>query len=148
MSIRGVAAMSVLLLLSIAAAAGQSRIDAMPTGRITVDDRAFEVRIAETPALRAAGFQHAEPERMAAEALYFPYERPRRPSFHMRNVPRPLLLAWIAPNGRVLQVIRMRPESRGHRAPSPVGAVLEYTENHPLAARVRPGTRIAQTDAD
>lgn len=148
-SIRGIAAVSMFLLLSIVTVhAGQSRIDAMPTGMITVDGREFEVRIARTPALRAAGFQHADPGRMAGEAIYFRYDSPRRPSFHMHNVPRPLLLAWIAPDGRVLRIIRMQPESHGHFAPQPVGAVLEYTEEHPLAARVRPGTRISRTGGD
>lgn len=141
--IRATLSTLVLLVLAVATVqAGRSLIDAMPTGRIAVDGRTFEVRIARTPAHRAAGFQHAVPERMAGEALYFRYEPPRRPSFHMRNVPRPLLLAWIAPDGRVLQVIRMQPASEGHLAPGPVRAALEYTVDHPLAARVRPGVRI------
>lgn len=147
--VRVMVAVSMLLVLSIAAVrAGQSQIDAMPTGLITVDGRVHEVRLLRTPAHRAAGFQHADPERMAGEALYFRYDPPRRPSFHMQNVARPILLAWIAPNGRVLQVIRMHPESHGHLAPEPVGAVLEYTEDHPLAARVRPGVRILWPNGD
>lgn len=141
---RVIALVSIVLVSAIAKVhAGQSLIDTMPTGTIEVDERVFEVRVARTPAHRAAGFQHAAPERMSSEALYFQYEPPRRPDFHMHNVARPLLLAWIAPDGRVLRVIRMEPGSDGHSAPARVGAVLEYTAEHPLAGRVRRGAHIS-----
>lgn len=149
MPIHGKVIALVLLVLAVAAAhADRSRIDAMPTGRIAVDGQTFDVRIARTPVHRAAGFQHVEPERMSGEAIHFRYDPPRRPSFHMRNVARPLLLAWIAPDGRVLQVIRMHPESEGHLAPGRVGAALEYPEDHPLAELVRSGVRISRVGGD
>lgn len=148
MPVRDIAAVWMLLTLPIAAVyGGQPRIDAMPAGTIAVEGQVHEVRVPRTPEHRAAGFQHVAPERMAGEALYYRYDPPRRPSFHMHNVARPLMLAWIAPDGRVLQVIRMRPGSDGHLAPEPVGAVLEYTGEHPLAEQVRPGVWIVRRGA-
>lgn len=149
MPARDLAVACMLLIPSVAAVhAGEPRIDAMPTGMITVDGQVHEVRIPRTPQHRSAGFQHVAPERMAGEALYYRYDPPRRPNFHMNNVARPLMLAWIAPDGRVLEVVHMHPESDDHLAPEPVGAVLEYTEGHPLAERVRPGVRISRAGGD
>ncbi|MDZ7749671.1 MAG: DUF192 domain-containing protein [Halofilum sp. (in: g-proteobacteria)] len=136
----------VLVLVLAAAAWGQAgapRIDDMPRIELRVDGRVYTVRLAATGAHRAAGFQFVPGARMSDEAIYFRYPRPTRPVYHMRNVARPLLLAWIAPGGRVHEVIRMQPGSTGHGPRRPVRAVLEYTADHPLADRVRPGVTVA-----
>lgn len=122
--------------------AGSAALEDMPRVRIDVDGREYVVRLAATTAHRAAGFQHVAPGDMADTAIYFAYARPSRPSYHMFNVARPLQLAWIRPDGRVLGVIRMRPGSAGHRPDVPVSGVLEYTAAHPLADRVRAGSRV------
>lgn len=133
-----------LLLVAVAAAAygGASLLGAMPRARIDVDGRVYAVRLAATAEHRAAGFQHVAPGDMDEVAIYFAYGRPVRPTYHMRNVARPLRLAWIRPDGHVLAVIRMAPGSGGHRPDAPVSAVLEFTAGHPLVERVRPGARI------
>lgn len=138
--------LAVIFLLTVfvtTAFAGESRLGDMPFVRIDVDGETFTVRLAATRAHRAAGFQHAAPTEMDDEAIYFAYERAFHPAFHMRNVARPLLLAWIAPDGRVRRVIRMAPETTGHRPAGTVSAVLEYTQDHPLADRVRTGSVIS-----
>ena len=134
-----------LLLAGLAAAlvhAGTSRIDDMPRTAITVDGNVHCVRLAATLGHRAAGFQHVPAERMDREAILFTYDRPRRVSYHMRNVAKPLQLAWIAPDGQVLRVITMKPGRSGYQSRQPVTAVLEFTRAHPLAQAVRAGTRI------
>ena len=134
-----------LLLAGLAAAlvyAGTSRIDAMPHTPISVDGEVHCVRLAATADHRAAGFQHVPAERMDREAILFTYDRPRRANYHMRNVAKPLQLAWIAHGGEVLRVITMQPGKSGYRSPQPVAAVLEFTRAHPLAQAVRAGTRI------
>lgn len=148
---RPVVAILLLWLLVAVAQAGGSPLADMPTTRIDVDGRVFAVRLAATTGHRAAGFQHVSPATMSDEAIYFAYDGPTRPSYHMRNVARPLLLAWIAPDGTVRRIIRMAPDSSGHRPPGPVVAVLEYTADHPLADHVRPGSNIrpvSRPDAD
>lgn len=131
-----------LLALVTAAYAGAPRLGDMPGARVDVDGRVYAVRLAATAAHRAAGFQHVAPADMGDEAIYFAYERPVRPSYHMHNVARPLRLAWVRPDGRVLGVIRMQPGSDGHRPAEPVSGVLEYTGDHPLAERVGPGSTV------
>lgn len=130
---------SMALALPLVLSAATSRIEAMPTAAVAVDGKRFAVRLAATPALRAAGFQYVPAERMARTAIFFAYREPARPGFHMRNVARPLLIAWVAPDCRVLAVDRMTPGSEGHAPPAPVSGALEYTAGHPLAASVRPG---------
>lgn len=136
------AALVLLVVLVPAAQAGEPKLGDMPSVRIDVDGRLFTARLAATAAHRAAGFQHVAPADMAGEAIYFAYDRPRRPAFHMRNVAKPLLLAWIAPDGRVRRIIRMEPGSSGHRPPGPVSAVLEFTASHPLADHAGPGSTV------
>lgn len=128
--------------VAMAATASGSSLADMPRARIEVDGRVYAVRLAATAEHRGAGFQHVAPGDMTDEAIYFAYERPARPTYHMHNVARPLQLAWIRPDGRVLGVIRMEPGSGGHRPDEPVSAVLEYTADHPLADRVGPGSTI------
>lgn len=134
---------AILLPLLVAAAhAGQSSIEEMPRARIDVDGHVYPVRLAVTSEHRAAGFQHVAPADMSDVAIYFVYDPPVRPRYHMRNVARPLRLAWIRPDGRVLGVIRMQPETSGYHPAEPVAGVLEYTGDHPLADRVAPGSTI------
>jgi uncharacterized membrane protein (UPF0127 family) len=132
-----------LLFVPIVAGAGTDRLAEMPWVCITVAGESHAVRLADTGRLRAAGFQHVPEDATAGEAIWFAYERPQRPSFHMRNVSVPLSLAWIAPDHRVLEVIRMEPESSGHRPNAPVQAVLELAPGHPLLGLVEAGVRIA-----
>lgn len=140
----GVAAILLPLLAALwaAAHAGGAMLEEMPRARIEVDGREYMVRLAATADHRAAGFQHVAPGDMAEEAIYFAYAGPASPVYHMHNVARPLRLAWIRPDGRVLGVIRMEPGSGGHRPDEPVSGVLEYTRDHPLATRVRAGSTV------
>lgn len=70
----------------------------------------------------------------------------------MHNVAVPLTLAWIAPDNRVLEVIRMEPNSSGHRPSERVRSVLELSPGHPLISRIKAGVRISpprrRADAD
>lgn len=124
----------------------------MPWACITVAGESHAVRLADSGRLRAAGFQHVPEQATRGEAIYFVYESPRRPSFHMHNVAVPLTLAWIAPDNRVLEVISMEPNSSGHRPNERVRGVLELAPGHPLISRINTGVRISpprrRADAD
>lgn len=133
----------IVVLATPVAHADQARLVDMPRTTLTVDGSQHCVRLAATPADRAAGFQGVPGKRMDAEAIYFVYDAPRRPSYHMYNVAQPLRLAWIAADGHVQRVISMQPETTGYRAPQPVTAVLEFTPAHPLAEQVRAGVQVA-----
>ena len=133
----------VLLLTPVLSSAAESKLAEMPWACITVAGESHPVRVAESGRLRAAGFQHVPEQATRDEAIYFVYRTPRRPSFHMNNVAVPLTLAWIAPDNRVLGVIRIQPDSSGHRPSAPVRGVLELAPGHPLVTRIKAGTRIS-----
>ncbi len=131
-----------LLLTPILSSAAGSKLSEMPWACITVAGETHAVRLADSGRLRAAGFQHVPEQATRGEAIYFVYEPPRRPSFHMHNVAVPLTLAWIAPDNRVLEVISIEPGSSGHRPSGPVRGVLELSPGHPLISRTKAGVRI------
>lgn len=131
------------LLAPVLSSAAESRLAEMPWACVTVAGESYAVRVAETGRLRAAGFQHVPEQATRGEAIYFVYRTPRRPSFHMNNVAVPLTLAWIAPDNRVLGVIRIQPDSSGHRPSARVRGVLELAPGHPLVSRIKAGTRIS-----
>ncbi len=70
-------------------------------------------RIADSGAERAAGFQHLCPAVIASGAILFVFEREARAQFHMRNVHASLDIAFIAGDGRVLDVLTMMPAQQG-----------------------------------
>lgn len=141
-----------LLLAPVLASAAESRLSEMPWACITVAGESHAVRLADSGRLRAAGFQYVPERATEGEAIYFSYEEPRRPSFHMNNVVVPLTLVWIAPDNRVLEAISMEPNSSGHRPSGRVRAVLELAPGHPLRSRIKAGVRISppqrRTNAD
>ncbi len=104
----------------------------LPRGTVLIDGAPIEARIADTPAARAQGFQHASEAQIQSEAIYFTWDEPQRPHFHMRNVTAPVVIAWIDPAGVVIGTERMAPGRSGYRPIEPVGAALELA---PQAAR-------------
>jgi len=93
----------------------------MPRAQIEIDasSRAplrFEVRVADTPVARAAGFQDVCPAGFADRAILFVYDADRYGAFHMRNVHAALDIAFAASDGAILEVQRMLPGAADPRA--------------------------------
>ncbi|WP_200258887.1 DUF192 domain-containing protein [Halorhodospira neutriphila] len=117
-------------------------LEGLPQGALAIDGRIVPARIAATPEARAQGFQGASPEAIARERIYFSWPSPRRPAFHMHNVPAPLAIAWIGPQQRVIAVERMAPERAGYRPPAPVSAALELSPAEAERLEITPGVTI------
>lgn len=106
-----------LLLASLNAAADcrrtTSALDAMAEAELVMAGPGrfvkLAVRVADDHRKRAAGFQHICPETIESTAIYFEFEQPRRPSFHMRNVKAPLDIAFIDAAGVIVSIQRMEP---------------------------------------
>lgn len=98
-----------------------------PAGKSVV----VEVRMADDARKRAAGFQHICPAAIERTAIYFAFDRARRPNFHMRNVEAPLDIAFIDGDGLIVDIQRMDPYVLGaareiyYSPPGPVVAALE-----------------------
>lgn len=86
-------------------------------------ERRLIVRVADEADEHRAGYQHLCPD--VALAILFVFPLPQRVSFHMRNVHRPLDIAFLGEGGRVLAVTRMVPGESGYVAPRAVRYALE-----------------------
>lgn len=67
------------------------------------------VRVADDSFERAAGFQYICPKAVAETAILFRFDAPTQSPFHMNNVHAPLDIAFIGPDGVVVDVQRMEP---------------------------------------
>ncbi|MBX2848088.1 MAG: DUF192 domain-containing protein [Acidiferrobacterales bacterium] len=101
------------------AAAEQCQLDnsylqAMPDSTVSVIDgddtvAEFTVRTAVNNQTRAAGFQYVCASVIADKPILFLFDRPRIPSFHMRNVVAPIDIAFIDEYGKIESIQAMFP---------------------------------------
>ena len=76
------------------------------------------VKIAMTPVQRRAGFQHICSKWVQVWGVLFVFPTSQRATFHMRNVGENLDIAFIAEDGRILELKKMSREEdpgNGHR---------------------------------
>jgi uncharacterized membrane protein (UPF0127 family) len=88
------------------------------------------VKIAIKPAQRRAGFQHICSKWLQAWGVLFVFPTSQRSMFHMRNVRDDLDIAFIAGNGRILELKKMSREldsvgGRTYRTTQPYRYALE-----------------------
>lgn len=144
---------AVLLRLSVAlglafAAAGcfgtgpEAGVDRMPLARAIINGETVPVRVAETPRHRALGFQYVDRSTLSEERLLLRWDEPGRPSLHMRNVPGPLVAAWIDASGEVVELQHMEPGSSGYKPERPVVAVLEVSPEEARRLGLEPGVSV------
>ena len=92
--------------------------------------RHLAVKIAMTPAQRGAGFQYICSKWVQVWGVLFVFPTSQRATFHMRNVRADLDIAFIAEDGRILELKKMsREEDSGgghrYRAAQPFRYALE-----------------------
>lgn len=75
----------------------------------------IETRLASNPQTRSAGFQFVCKEVIAAKPILFVFQRPTRPSFHMRNVVAPIDIAFIRSDGSIDSIHKMKPYTLGSK---------------------------------
>jgi len=103
----------------------------------------FTVELAVTPAEQARGLMYRKslaPDR----GMLFPYRRPQRAAFWMKNTLIPLDIIYIAPDGRVLSIARNAVPRDETPLPSggPVGSVLEIPGGRAAQLGILPGDRV------
>lgn len=76
------------------------------------DTVVMSVLVADDGRERAAGYQNIDTEIIRQTAILFIFPRPVMGAFHMCNVGAPLDIAWIDPEGLVLDVQHMKPGPR------------------------------------
>ena len=122
----------------------------MPESRVSLrtDEGAthhFAVKIAMTPAQRSAGFQHICSKWVQDWGVLFVFPTSQRSTFHMRNVREDLDIAFIAEDGRILELEKMSREvssggGRSYHANQPYRYALEVVAGKLSALRLDEGS--------
>ncbi|MFP4146273.1 MAG: DUF192 domain-containing protein [Halorhodospira sp.] len=123
-------------------------LESMPRGLLRIDGEPVGARIADTPEARTRGFQHADEEQLRSERIYFHWETPQRPSFHMHNVAAALAIVWIDAHDRVIGIDRMEPEQAGYQPPRPAQAALELAPSAVDQLGIAPGSTIRRMPSE
>ncbi|MCH8553016.1 MAG: DUF192 domain-containing protein [Natronospirillum sp.] len=111
------------LLLALSALA-----DDLPVIQLQIDDYPLSTELAVTPDERSLGLMHRETLPDDA-AMLFVYSAPASRCFWMRNTLIPLTVAFLAEDGRVLQLADMEPLSEEiHCSDLPVRFALEVNQ--------------------
>lgn len=117
-----------LTLPRVALSAGMHRIDA---------------QVAATPVQRQIGLMHRR-EMPVHEGMLFVFEQPATQCFWMRNTLIPLTAAFVADDGRIVNLADMQPLSEvSHCSSEPVRYVLEMNQGWFAKRRIAAGFRLA-----
>lgn len=113
-----------------------------PVTSAEIGDLVLRVAIADTPNSRRRGLTGVD-DFGAVDGMVFVFDAPTETSFHMRDVPAPLDIAFIAADGTVLAVLTMPPCEADpcptYRSPAPFQWAIE-TPSGELAG-ISPGDR-------
>ncbi len=88
----------------------------------------IQAQVAATPEQRATGLMHRR-EMPTHEGMLFVFEQPATQCFWMKNTLIPLTAAFIADDGRIVNLADMKPQSLdAHCSKAPVRYVLEMNQ--------------------
>jgi len=97
----------------------------LPTVALTIGEHQLTAEVAATPEQRAKGLMHRfslKPD----QGMLFEFERAEIQSFWMKNTYTPLSIAFLAADGRILNIEDMQPHSEDmHRSKGPALYALE-----------------------
>jgi uncharacterized protein len=128
---------ALLAALSLAAAAAA----ALPRTELRSGAHTFIVEVASTPQQRGQGLKGRT--RLDDDAgMLFVFERKDRHCFWMKDTPLPLSIAFLADDGRIVNLADMQPQTTDlHCAEAPVRYALEVKQGAFRSKNIRPGTR-------
>ena len=133
---RALAIAGLFLVASVAAAAD------LPTTVLTVGDHKLTAEVVVTPEQRAVGLMHRfslKPD----HGMLFVFERSEPLSFWMKNTFIPLSIAFIASDGRIVNIADMAPQDeRSHWSTGPAQYALEMRKGWFAERGIGPGDRV------
>jgi len=121
---------------------GQPQTD-LPRAQLTVGMYRLDVQVASTPLQREIGlmFRRQMPDR---EGMLFVFERPGVQCFWMKNTLIPLTAAFIADDGRIVNLADMAPQTEtGHCSAKPVRYVLEMNQGWFAQRHLAAGSKLS-----
>ena len=103
---------------------------------------AIEVEVAATPKDREIGLMNRR-EMPQAEGMLFVFEQPATQCFWMKNTLLPLTAAFVADDGRIVNLVDMQPQTLdSHCSKEPVRYVLEMNQGWFERKNLRTGTKL------
>ena len=99
----------------------------------------IQAQVASTPRQREIGLMYRT-DLPSSEGMLFVFERPEVQCFWMKNTPLALSIAFIAEDGRIVNLSEMTPMSeQSHCSREPVRFVLEMNQAWFSKKRIEPG---------
>jgi len=122
-------------------AQNQPQLD-LPRTKITAGMYLIDIQVAATPQQREVGLMFRE-QMPQAEGTLFVFEQPREQCFWMKNTLIPLTAAFVADDGRIVNLADMKPLStESHCSRQPVRYVLEMNQGWFLKKGIKAGFKL------
>jgi uncharacterized membrane protein (UPF0127 family) len=137
---------ALVMLLCLAFAGGvpaQDRPQKLATIALNAGIHNIRAEVAERPDERAIGLMHRT-EMAAHEGMLFVFEQPARQCFWMKNTLLPLSIAFLADDGRIVNIADMQPRSLdSHCSAQPVRYALEMNQGWFAKRGIKTGARLS-----
>jgi len=102
----------------------------------------IDVQIAQTPLQREIGLMFRK-EMPQAEGMIFVFDQPATQCFWMRNTLLPLTAAFVADDGRIVNLVDMQPMTENsHCSEEPVRFVLEMNQGWFAKKNIKKGAKL------
>ena len=128
--------------LLLGTAQAQTGPQKLPSIRLNAGIHNIQAEVAQTPEERATGLMF----RTAMgpnDGMLFAFEQPGQQCFWMKNTLIPLSVAFVADDGRIVNIDEMKPQTLdSHCSTGPVRFVLEMNTNWFSKRGIKAGTRL------
>lgn len=120
---------------------GQPQLN-LPRATLSAGMHRIDAQVAANPVQRQIGLMHRR-EMPVHEGMLFVFEQPATQCFWMRNTLIPLTAAFVADDGRIVNLADMQPLSeQSHCSTEPVRYVLEMNQGWFAKRRIGAGFRL------
>lgn len=111
--------------------------------KLTAGMYQINTQLAVTPQQREIGLMFRK-EMPQAEGMLFIFEQPATQCFWMKNTILPLTAAFVADDGRIVNLVDMKPQTEdSHCSDEPVRYVLEMNQGWFAKKNLKRGTKLA-----
>ncbi len=114
----------------------------LPRVKLSAGMHLIDAQVAQSPEQRQIGLMHRE-QMPAQEGMLFVFEQPATQCFWMKNTLLPLTAAFVADDGRIVNLVDMKPQTTdSHCSAEPVRYVLEMNQGWFAKRGVKAGSRL------
>jgi uncharacterized membrane protein (UPF0127 family) len=137
------AALFVVACASLSSSFAQEAQTQLPRTTLTAGMYRIDAQLALTPQQREVGLMNRK-EMPQAEGMLFVFEQPATQCFWMKNTLLPLTAAFVADDGRIVNLVDMQPQTLdSHCSKEPVRFVLEMNQGWFAKKSLASGSRLA-----